>query len=82
MIFLHLVDYTEPHVYYGIEKHSLVSDMWSLGIVAHFALFRTNPFYLLLKKEDISNFLPTVVIRRKEWEQLGPLLQRIFMIVI
>lgn len=72
-----IIDYTEPHVYRGQRKHHLVSDMWSLGIVAHFALFGTNPFYQLLREQNLESFMPTILIKKENWKKLGPILQRI-----
>ena len=59
----------------GKQKHTLVSDMWSLGIVAHFALFGTNPLYQLEKERDFDAFMPRVLIKKTNWVRLGPILQ-------
>lgn len=72
-----ILDYTEPHVYRGQRKHCLVSDMWSLGIVAHFALFGINPLYQLSREHNLELFMPTILIKRENWEQLGPILRRL-----
>lgn len=52
--------------------------MWSLGIVAHFALFGTNPMYQLLRNRDIESYMPTILMKKDNWEQLGPILQSRF----
>ena len=75
LLLFYSLDYTEPHVFSGKQKHTLVSDMWSLGIVAHFALFGTNPLYQLEKERDFSEFMPRILMKKRNWEQLGPILQ-------
>ena len=77
-LLFHQIDYTEPHVFRGEKKHTLQSDMWSLGIVAHFALFGTNPYYQLLKGESITSFMPTVLMKEECYNQLGPKLKRLY----
>lgn len=66
------LDYTHPDVFEGARDHSIETEMWSLGIVAHFALFGTNPYYMYLRSSDKSVFLKHVCMRQRDWKRLGP----------
>lgn len=70
------LDYTHPDVFEGVREHSIETEMWSLGIVAHFALFGTNPYYMYLRSSDRSGFLKHVCMRRCDWKRLGPKMKR------
>ena len=70
------VDYTHPDVFEGLQNHTIASELWSLGIVAHYALFGTNPYYKYLQVEDKSVFMNRICMERRNWKRLGPKLKR------
>ena len=69
------VDYTHPDVFEGLQKHTIASELWSLGIVAHYALFGTNPYYKYSQVEDKSMFMNRICMERRNWKRLGPKLR-------
>ena len=73
---LSFLDYTHPDVFSGLQPHSLSSEIWSLGIVAHFALFGTNPYYKYCKCEDSSLYRKDICMEKARYKQLGPKLRR------
>ena len=69
------VDYTHPDVFDGLQNHTIASELWSLGIVAHYALFGTNPYYKYSQIEDKSIFMNRICMERRNWKCLGPKLR-------
>ena len=76
------LDYTHPDVFEGEREHSIDTELWSLGIVAHFALFGTNPYYMYLRSSDKSVFLKHVCMKKSDWKRLGPKLKSPFAVLV
>lgn len=74
--------YTHPDVFEGLQKHTIASELWSLGIVAHYALFGTNPYYKYSQVEDKSMFMNRICMERRNWKRLGPKLRNFFKICL
>lgn len=70
------VDYTHPDVFSGLRYHSLASELWSLGIVAHFALFGTNPYYKYCQTENKFLYKKNICMEKEKYNKLGPKLRR------
>ena len=50
--------------------------MWSLGIVAHYALYGTNPYFdVITKRNAKSAYLSSVCMEKAKWKALGPKLK-------
>lgn len=62
---------------YSDEKgHSLGSDVWSLGIVVHYALYGLNPYYdLVMQRRRKEDYLESVCMEKEKWSALGPKLR-------
>ena len=63
-------------MYSGDQKHTLGSDVWSLGIVAHYARYGTNPYFdVITKRNAKSAYLSSVCMEKAKWKALGPKLK-------
>ena len=63
-------------MYSGEKGHSLGSDVWSLGIVVHYALYGVNPYYdLVMQRRRKEDYLEAVCMEKEKWSALGPKLR-------
>ena len=52
------------------------SDVWSLGIVVHYALYGVNPYYdLVMQRRRKEDYLESVCMEKEKWGALGPKLR-------